>query len=117
MSVCEFYYVAMLREVGNLNPYALDYPVCTEFEGTNGGKARKSGRSQRSWLMNYMLPGLFETEEKLAEARKYLGLEPVESYEPCAEDYMTQYLNQDSVKAALHVNKNIVWADCSTTIR
>ena len=130
LSVCEAYYVAMLREVGNLNPYALDYPVCTEDQTTPAGRARKYGRSQRTWLMNHMLPGLFtskdsagaltvstESEQRLSEVRKSIGLEPVDSYEPCAEDYMTQYLNQDSVKAALHVNKNIVWADCSTTLR
>lgn len=122
LSVCEAYYVKMLREVGNLNPYALDYPVCTEDQNSNAGRARKNGRSQRTWLMNYMLPGLFQAEDeaskdRLEAVRKEIGLEPVDGYEPCAEDYMTSYLNQESVKAALHVKSDIVWADCSTTIR
>ena len=51
------------------------------------------------------------------EMRDALGLEPVEGYEPCEEDYMTSYLNQDSVKAALHVNADIKWLDCSRTLR
>jgi len=65
MTVCEAYYMKMYREVGNLNPYALDYPVCLD-DGTNAGRARKNGRSQRNMLMNYMLPGLF-TEETDSE--------------------------------------------------
>lgn len=131
MTVCEAYYMAMYAEVGDLNPYALDYPVCTE-DGTNAGRARKYGRSQRTWLMNYMLPGLFsnivdnkgedlklsaESQMTLDSIRKSIGLEPAESYEPCAEDYMTNYLNQASVKAAIHVKDDIVWKDCSTAIR
>jgi len=131
MTVCEAYYVAMYREVGDLNPYALDYPVCHE-DGTAAGRARKNGRSQRTWLMNHMLPGLFsnivdnegndlqlsaESEQTLGEIRKSIGLEPNGDYEPCAESYMTQYLNQASVKEALHVKSDIEWADCSTSIR
>ena len=121
----------MYRAVGNLNPYALDYPVCLE-EDTISGRARKNGRSQRNALMNYMLPGIFSDESDyvdgkfhlstssqnaISDIRKSIGLEPSESYEPCAEDYMTQYLNQQSVKEAIHVKTDIVWTDCSYSLR
>jgi hypothetical protein len=49
--------------------------------------------------------------------KRAIGLEPDESYEPCEEDYMTEYLNQDAVKEALHVKTDIEWKDCSYTLR
>jgi len=78
--------MAMYREVGDLNPYALDYPVCVDDERT----LAKKGRSQRTWLMNHLLNGM--KGEHTADMRKSLKLEPVEGYEPCADDYMTSYL-------------------------
>jgi hypothetical protein len=118
----------MYAEVGNLNPYALDYPVCLE-DGV-----KKYGRGQRTWMLNHFLPGLFthlmgeekeklrapldrESEERLSEIRKSIGLSSTEEFVPCAEDYMTTYLNQDDVKQALHVKSDIVWKDCSTILR
>jgi len=132
LTICEAYYVKMYREVGNLNPYALDYPVCLEDQSTHAGRARKNGRSQRTWLMNYMLPSLFsnmvdndgnalalsvESETALADIRKSIKLEPASDYEPCAESYMTQYMNRADVKTAIHVKEDVKWEDCSTTIR
>jgi len=130
VTICGDLYMAMFVETRGLNPYALDYPVCVE-DGTNAGKARKNGRSQRTWLMNHILPSLFTTEadehgmyklnaeqqKTLATIKKTIGLEPVDGYEPCADDYMTSWLNTDIVKAALHVKNDIVWQDCSRTIR
>jgi carboxypeptidase C (cathepsin A) len=121
----------MYVENRGLNPYALDYPVCVEDAGTNAGRAKKHGRSQRTWLMNHILPSIFTTEadehgnyklsaehnEKLNQIKKTIGLQPVDGYEPCADDYMTSWLNQASVKAALHVKDDIAWLDCSRTIR
>lgn len=133
LTVCEAYYVAMLREVGDLNPYALDYPVCHEDNADSAaGRARINGRGQRTWLLNYMLPGIFEhadkdrnnnavlsssQEQQLSELRSAIGLSGVDEYEPCAQSYMTQYLNQPAVKEALHVNAEIEWKDCSTALR
>jgi carboxypeptidase C (cathepsin A) len=131
MTVCEAYYLAIYRAVGNVNPYAVDYPVCLE-DKTQEDKAKKYGRGQRTWLMNHALNSLFHTKDPhtgetlalsaesqtaLSSIREALHLEPVESYEPCAEDYMTQYLNQPAVKTALHVKEDIDWKDCSTTLR
>jgi len=121
----------MYEEVGDLNPYALDYPVCLEDSSTNAGRARKYGRGQRTWLLNHMLPMLFnslraengekplsvESEARLKAIRQSISLSYTEEFEPCAGDYMTEYLNQDSVKAALHVKSDIVWKDCSTKLR
>lgn len=57
------------------------------------------------------------SQEGQQQLRDTLGLQPVDGYEPCEEDYMTAYLNQESVKAALHVNSSINWVDCSRTLR
>jgi len=126
LTVCESYYLAMYRAVGDINPYAIDYPVCLT-DSTPAERARKYGRGQRTWLMNYALSNLFkkqtdgtlssESQMTLNEIRKTIKLEPNENYEPCADDYMTQYLNQESVKKAIHVKTDIEWKDCSTTLR
>lgn len=106
ITLCETYFLAMYREVGaNLNPYALDYPVCKE------DSPRRYGRNQRNWFMRNALSGMSP------EMHAAVGLEPDSSYEPCADDYMTAYLNQDKVKQAIHVKQDIEWADCSRTIR
>ena len=108
--------MAMYREVGDLNPYALDYPVCVDDERT----LAKKGRSQRTWLMNHLLNGLAAEAGDMSiveNMRKSLKLEPVEGYEPCADDYMTSYLALPNVKQAIHVKDDIVWADCSRTLR
>lgn len=113
---CEMYFLKMYREVGNLNPYALDYPVCTEEDGL-----KKKGRNQRAWLVKNQLIALKEkyqlSEQGLRSFSRAVGLEPVAGYEPCEDDYMTSYLNQDKVKTALHVKSDIKWEDCSYTLR
>jgi len=37
-------------------------------------------------------------------------------YGPCADDYVTKWINRADVKAALHAEASITWASCSTTI-
>jgi len=113
-SQCEMIYMKAYRQVGDLNPYALDYPVCTEDASSKRGKA-KGGRSQRAWLLNHLLNGF--SAEAAADIRKSLKLEPVDSYEPCADNYMTAWLAQTNVKQAIHVKEDIEWVDCSRTIR
>ena len=96
--------IQMNSQVGNLNPYALDYPVCVA-----GNTARK-GRAQRTWLLNQMLAKVGPADRKL------MGVMAKEEYQPCADDYADSYLNQDSVKAAIHVKSNIKWESCSYKI-
>ena len=121
----------MYREIGDLNPYALDYPVCTEDSSTAKGRALKYGRAQRTWLLNHVLPSMFtqavdakgnyklsdEHKAQISLIKQTLGLKELSDYEPCADDYMTSYLNQASVKEAIHVKTDIDWVDCSRTIR
>lgn len=100
---CEMLYMAMYAEIRTLNPYALDYPVCVE------DSAAARGRMQRQWFMKHVL-GNFSPKMQTA----FLG---DSEYEPCEEDYTTEYLNMASVKEAMHVNSDITWGMCSYTIR
>merc|ERR1719453_1745628 len=108
------YFLKMYMQIGNLNPYALDYPVCVDESRSKA----KYGRSQRTWLIQHSL-GAIEEQRKMQtssssndtsvieDIKKTLHLEPVEGYEPCAENYMITYLNQAKVKEALHVKTDI----------
>jgi hypothetical protein len=117
--MCSYIYAEMYHQLGGLNLYALDYPVCTEDSPRS--LLQRKGRSQRAWLMRNQLRALAEVtrnadgsdNEAIGQIRKMLKLEPVDGYEPCEDDYMTTYLNQASVKEALHVHSDIVWADCA----
>jgi carboxypeptidase C (cathepsin A) len=94
--------VEIMNGVGDLNPYALDYPICTTEN------LAKKGRAQRLWFLNNLLSTHSSHEE-----RRLMGVTSTDKYEPCADDYATSYLNQVSVKNALHVKNNIRWNSCS----
>lgn len=87
-------------QMGNLNPYALDYPVCLADDGS----MRLTSQQARMAYATY--------KPKMLEA---LGLpgDP-EDYDPCVDDYATTYLNRPDVKEALGANANITWAECSS---
>jgi len=105
LTICETLFMDLYLQIGGLNPYAIDYPVCTE------DSPRSSGRAQRTWLLNHIFAGASD------DLKKTIGLEPVGGYEPCEEDYMTAWINQASVKTALHVKGDIEWGQCSRNIR
>jgi len=92
--------IQMDEQVGNLNPYALDYPVCL----TNS--LAKAGRAQRLWLLNHILP----KHRKLA-----INLTATDDYDPCVDNYAVKYLNRPDVQAAIHA-KPTVWTECSIKI-
>jgi carboxypeptidase C (cathepsin A) len=101
-AACAALAIQMSNGVGNLNPYALDYPVCTS---SNIG-----GNTQQLWQLNHQL--------KLAGVDpKSVGVRSTEAYQPCEEDYASTYLNQAAVKAALHVKGTIQWDMCSNKLR
>jgi carboxypeptidase C (cathepsin A) len=87
-------------EIGNLNPYALDYGVCAS-------PALAGGRAQRNWLMHFI------TEKSM---RGQLGvLQNLQAYDPCVDNYAIKYLNRPDVQAAIHA-KPTVWRECSIKI-
>jgi len=107
-TICETLMMEMFVEIGPyINHYALDYPVCVDDERV----AR--GRGQRNALLRHLL-----TNDLVSDKfRSLIKLEPEDSYQPCADDYATTYMNRADVKAAIHVNNDIEWEECSRTIR
>jgi hypothetical protein len=102
VAACETSFMQLYFEIGDLNPYALDYPVCT-----SGNPRLISGRAQRYALMKHMLGN------SSAAVQKAVGLEPDAAYDPCVDSYAVDYLNRADVKAALHINPSIEWAECA----
>ena len=89
-TLCSVLMVKMLNGAGNINPYALDYPVCTS--------------PQQNKLSSF----LFEDNDSLYPFNS--------DYQPCEEDYTTTYLNNKSVKKAINVN-DIDWEVCSSIVK
>jgi len=121
---------SMFDLVDEMDPYALDYDVCIS------NNAQGVGQSQRDKLTSYIHDGRFQSRrskflslqiidpEDKQDGRKYtlnnfkvqdtFGTEPV--YQPCATHYMTKWINQDSVKDAIHANPTLTWSECSDKI-
>ena len=89
-TACALLMLNFMKKIGNLNPYALDYPVCL---------------SQQQLRMREFLRD--ETENTDNEMQ----------YEPCEDLYSANYLNKMDVKVALHVHQDIVWEECSGTTK
>lgn len=85
-SICSFLLLSFMKKIGNLNPYALDYPVCVTSQ------------------QNHMFKFLMNTDEQV-------------NYEPCEDNYATNYLNNIDVKESLNVKTDIVWEECSRTTK
>lgn len=84
------------------------------ISSANDKKTHKAnfGRAQRLWLLKSQLLSRGHTVESL----KQLGLPVDDSYEPCADDYTTTYLNRADVKAAIHAPLTAKWNSCSNTL-
>ena len=108
---CEALTIEMFQQIGNLNPYALDYNVCIEDTTSNKAGKINKGKAQRFKMMHSLMAA---QSEKLRVMMGVNATEPV--YEPCEDDYTSTYLNQANVKEAMHVNTNIIWEECSYKI-
>lgn len=108
---CTKLQLQMNNQVGSLNPYALDYPICVT------DSLSKKGRAQRVWMQNHLIEShLGDKAEINREKLRSQGLNLKEDYEPCEDSYEDTYLNLDTVKEALHVKSKIKWESCSYTL-
>lgn len=89
-TTCSLLMLNFMKKIGNLNPYALDYPVCL---------------SQQQLRMREFLREENENTINTIE------------YEPCEDLYSSNYLNKMDVKLALHVHTDIEWEECSRTTK
>jgi carboxypeptidase C (cathepsin A) len=82
----------------NFDLYALDFPKC--------GTAQSAGRQERWTLRNMLL-----------RAASNESAPPQHPYEPCEDDYVTEYLNREDVRAAIGVSPSVAnWSMCSDRI-
>lgn len=90
-TTCSLLMLNFMGKIGNLNPYALDYPVCLS--------------SQQMTMREFL-----KDENENSNSIKY---------EPCEGMYATAYLNNMDVQEALHVHLvgNIEWEECSRTTK
>jgi carboxypeptidase C (cathepsin A) len=88
-SVCSLLLLDFNKKIGNLNPYALDYPVCIG-----------SSASQQRRMQEFLF-----------------GESGVLDYEPCEDNYAADYLNKNDVKSSLHIRNDIEWEQCSRTTK
>jgi len=104
-SMCSTYILDFMKKVGNLNPYALDYPVCVS--------------AQQVWTTSMISETIKQTNPDLHQGfiSVFNSVPLKDDYEPCEGNYAANYLNEESVKKALHVKTDIIWEECSRTVK
>ena len=103
-SVCTESIIDFMNKIGNLNPYALDYPVCVS--------------AQQVWLNEHVMNYAKDNDGKrVINTNSHKSVPLKDDYQPCEDNYSTDYLNHADVKADLHVSSNIIWAECSRTVK
>jgi carboxypeptidase C (cathepsin A) len=108
-SVCSYLILDFMRKIGNLNPYALDFPVCLSGQQ----------RAFREFIYGQDMVG---QDIKALRAYDKSALRAYDksvqsTFEPCGDEYAAAYLNRDDVKAAIHVRSDIAWDECSRTTK
>lgn len=98
-SICTTFILDFMKKIGNLNPYALDYPVCVS--------------QQQIWTTRMLYESSKMYNSEFSDA--FFALR--NSYEPCEDNYAADYLNDPDVKKALHVKSSIEWEECSRTVK
>ena len=92
----------MFSEFGDgINPYALDFPVCTEEDHASSPRMTTSSQSQK--LLHHMKIGPPFLPDK-------------DEYHPCEEKHLLNYLNDWGVQTALHAHVGSKWSMCSDVV-
>jgi carboxypeptidase C (cathepsin A) len=113
---CQNIVYKLEETVGKINPYAMDYPVCTS--------------AQHTWLSEFMWSNKKRQKEHLRRTKKlkkehnfpdkvryfFNQIPSLKEYRPCIDRYSKAYLNQSSVKKALHVKESIYWTECTDKV-
>ena len=105
-SICSTYILDFMKKIGNLNPYALDYPVCVT--------------PQQAWTTYMIYDIIKENNNDIVVDAFFSVFNAVplkDDYEPCEDNYASDYLNKPDVKLALHVKSGIEWEECSRTVK
>ena len=103
VSTCTNTIFEFMKKIGNLNPYALDYPVCVS--------------AQQTWMNDHIMNFYDRHSVFVIDQKLHKSIPLKDEYQPCEDNYSTDYLNKADVKANLHVKTNIVWEECSRTVK
>ncbi len=117
-SACDRMEMKFDRYASGMDPYAIDFPICTASAGGRGERAHFLKRLELAKL-HLALNG----SSSLAPNRLMLGtnarsaLEDYfpDKYEPCVDNYASAYLNRADVQKAIHAEKPVSgeWSECS----
>jgi carboxypeptidase C (cathepsin A) len=92
---CQDLMTQMNTLTADMDPYALDFPVCTTKSA--------AGRHERHTILKAMnrLEGYFP-----------------DTYTPCDSNWAATYLNDPKVQAAIHLpaSMNVTWSECSNEV-
>jgi len=124
---CDLLVDAMLKEAGNgINPYALDFPTCTESDNNDyppaGGGVDVILEGSNEVSATSIVRKLTTSSAQSTKLMKHTStlnppfLPQRDDYHPCAEAHLYSYLNRDDVKDALHVQKTKEWGMCTDDI-
>jgi len=106
---CILFEDKMYYRAGNgINPYALDYPVCLEEDDSHSFLTKDLRKTDHLWSHqgSKLLSGVSPT------IKNY-----IDNYEPCVDDYFTEYMNREDVQDAIHANLHVGnWSVCSYKI-
>ena len=108
---------------GNIDPYALDYPVCNTLS------VSASTINERVWFMKQVIkdalgrpvPGFYaplveQLENEISKRRRLGDFDfPPDDYYPCESNWAAEYLNLPAVQTAIYA-KPTLWTDCSFKI-
>jgi len=134
--------IQLYLQIGDLNSYALDFPICATGEESTKLKTRNffmdtlinaavhldNNGNYTEDISNdveaqQLLQSIGAAREKQASQRRVLQsaaaapeVDPM-LYNPCTENYAKKYLNQPDVKLAIHVKENLVWEECTLKVQ
>uniref|UniRef100_A0A7S4VBU0 Carboxypeptidase n=1 Tax=Ditylum brightwellii TaxID=49249 RepID=A0A7S4VBU0_9STRA len=120
--ICHGLERSMYQEMGpGINPYALDYPICTKeiYDDSHKTPATTTPSSQVMALLQHSQFGLGSSHESSNTDRFLAGppfLPSQDKYNPCAEVHTLNYLNRQDVRDALHVQVDKEWTVCTRDI-
>lgn len=129
-AACNNALTAISNEVGSaINPYDIYGDLCLSegsqeralrvaargtSAGLGSGKVRGENAAYRMLMASPFWKSLAARQQaQVAAAGIPSGNNP---WLPCIDDYAVTYLNRADVKAAIHANASITWAECSSSI-
>ena len=120
LELCASLEIEMHIQMGKLNPYAIDFPLCVPNSEVQSEKLLKT------LATSYKLDSSKNVIDKKAPLFNVQGIKNKFEYEPCEDDYITRYLNRVDVQQAIHAriwragpaewNWNH-WEKCSTHLK